>query len=123
ELAARYTAALQNHPWLLPPHVPAGAEPNFQSYAVRLQPDAPLSRDELMQRLLEDGIATRRGIMLAHFEAACADLPPAALPRSEDASRQSFLLPLYPQMTDAEQDRVIAALEDIARGCRHAHAA
>ncbi|HXG08806.1 MAG TPA: DegT/DnrJ/EryC1/StrS family aminotransferase [Gemmataceae bacterium] len=108
ELAARYTKALRDHPWLVPPYVPDYAEPNFQSYAVALREGAPVERDELMQRLLDRGIATRRGIMLAHCEAPYAGSPP--LPLSERASARSFLLPLYPQMTDAEQDRVIAAL-------------
>ena len=72
ELAARYTQALAEHPWLRPPYVPEYAESNFQSYAVQLTEDAPISRDELMQRLLDEGISTRRGIMLAHIEPAYA---------------------------------------------------
>ncbi len=68
-----------------------------------------------MQQLLEQGIATRRGIMLAHLEPACADLPQRHLPRSVRASERSLLLPLYPQMTDAEQQQVIAALQSIGR--------
>jgi dTDP-4-amino-4,6-dideoxygalactose transaminase len=115
ELAARYTAALANHPWLRPPYIPEYAESNFQSYAVERTDDAPLSRDELMQRLLDVGISTRRGIMLAHREPAYAALPRAqALQRSECASASSLLLPLYPQMTDAVQDRVKLALFEAA---------
>ncbi|HVU89696.1 MAG TPA: DegT/DnrJ/EryC1/StrS family aminotransferase [Pirellulales bacterium] len=119
ELAARYSKALEGHPWLLAPFVPEWAEPNFQSYAVQLAPKAPVSRDDLMQSLLERGIATRRGIMLAHLEPACADLPPRHLPRSEQASTRSLLLPLYPQMTDDQQREVIAALGAVGQ----AHAA
>ncbi len=113
ELAAGYTKALRHHPWLRPPYVPDDTEPNFQSYAVHLTDEASLSRDELMQELLELGIATRRGIMVSHREPACADLPPQALPRSEQASDRSLLLPLYPQMTDAEQQQVLAALDSL----------
>jgi dTDP-4-amino-4,6-dideoxygalactose transaminase len=114
EIAARYTKALRHHPWLRPPYVPDKTDPNFQSYAVTLTADAPCSRDELMQKLLEQGIATRRGIMLAHLEPACADLRAIALPRSEEASHRSLLLPLYPQMSDDEQQHVIAALQNAA---------
>ncbi|MBI2823278.1 MAG: DegT/DnrJ/EryC1/StrS family aminotransferase [Planctomycetia bacterium] len=113
ELAARYTAALRNHSWLRPPYIPDEVEPNFQSYAVHLTAEAPLSRDCLMQKLLERGIATRRGIMLAHLEPACADLPPRPLPRSEQASGRSLLLPLFPQMTDGQQQQVLAAIEGL----------
>jgi perosamine synthetase len=114
ELAAQYTEGLRRHPWLRPPHVPDGAEPNFQSYAVQLTPDARLSRDELMQQLLDEGIATRRGIMLAHVEPACAELKLPPLPRSEEASGRSLLLPLYPQMTNYQQQRVLTTLVNLA---------
>lgn len=111
ELAARYTAALANHPWLRSPYVPEYAEFNFQSYAVQLTDDAPNSRDDLMQRLLDQGISTRRGIMLAHLEPAYAGRPQTQpLRHSECASARSVLLPLYPQMTSEEQDRVLGAL-------------
>jgi perosamine synthetase len=122
-LAARYDAALAKHPWLRPPFRPDYAQPNYQSYAVHLAADAPLARDDLMQRLLDRGIATRRGIMLSHREPAYADHElRGSLAASETASARSLLLPLYPQMTDAEQDRVIAALwaPDLAPRCEPA---
>jgi dTDP-4-amino-4,6-dideoxygalactose transaminase len=120
ELADRYTKSLQGHPWLRPPYVPDGAEPNFQSYAVTLTSKAPVSRDELMQRLLESDITTRRGIMLAHLEPSSRELNPPRLPISEEASRNSLLLPLYPQLTDDEQQRVITALQKISRATSQA---
>jgi dTDP-4-amino-4,6-dideoxygalactose transaminase len=111
ELAAHYTEALAEHPWLRPPHVPDYAEPNFQSYAVRLTDETPVTRNELMQQLLDAGIATRRGIMLTHLEPAYTGHAQAQpLSQSEKASASSLLLPLYPQMTPAEQTQVIEAL-------------
>jgi dTDP-4-amino-4,6-dideoxygalactose transaminase len=114
-LADRYSAAFRDQAWLRPPVVPDYAEPNFQSYAVRIEPSAPMTRTDLMQYLLSQGIATRRGIMLAHREAPYRDqVPPGALPRSERASDESLLLPLYPTMSDAEQDYVIQKLQPAA---------
>ncbi len=115
ELAARYDEALWDHPWLCPPHVPEYVRPNYQSYAVRLSAEAPIARDELMQRLLDRGVATRRGIMLAHREkpyqqSDCWGTGRPPLAASEAASDRSLLLPLYPQMTPAEQDTVIEQL-------------
>lgn len=121
ELAARYTRALAGHAWLRPPYVPAGAEPNFQSYAVQVAPGAPVGRNELMQRLLDRGIASRRGVMLAHREPAYAGhANPAPLHHSEAASDRSLLLPLYPQMTREEQDSVVGALFETANQGRAA---
>ena len=119
KLAGRYTARLAGHPWLETPYVPGYAEPNFQSYAVQLAEDAPLGRDELMQRLLDADIATRRGIMLTHRESAYrSGRPYENLRASEAASERSLLLPLYPGLSFAEQDEVIAALFAECRGQR-----
>lgn len=120
-LAARYDAGLAGHPWLSPPRVPAYAEPNFQSYAVTLTGDAPPDRHRLMGELLHRGIATRRGVMLAHREPAYALTPPARpLPVSERASARSLLLPLFPQMSPGDVDLVLGELWALAGAARAA---
>jgi perosamine synthetase len=110
-IADRYAAALDEIPGLLAPQVPDWARTNYQSYAVRVLPEFPISRNELMQRLLAAGISTRRGIMNAHQEPAYAGHPRRApLGHSESARDQVILLPLFDAMTEADQDRVIEAL-------------
>jgi perosamine synthetase len=108
-LAARYTAALAHNPYIEPPFEPGYAERTWQSYAVYLSPRAPIGRTELMRALLHQGIPTRRGVMAIHLEASYADSP-ADLPHTETASRDSFMLPLFPGMTDEQQDYVIDRL-------------
>lgn len=110
ELAASYTRALGEIRGLVPPHVPGYARPNFQSYAVRVMPDYPLGRDALMRALAARGIATRRGIMNIHQEAAYADLGTGCLPHAEAARDSVVLLPLHPGLTDEDMERVIGAL-------------
>jgi dTDP-4-amino-4,6-dideoxygalactose transaminase len=61
--------------------------------------------------MLDRGIATRRGIMCAHREAPYAKSQRPPLPRSEEAQDRCILLPLYAQMTDEDQDMVVAALK------------
>lgn len=105
-LAARYTHLLRG---VTAPHQPAWARSNWQSYAITLPEDQDQRR--VMQAMLDDGISTRRGVMCSHREAACADLPLRhSLTASEQAQDRAIILPLYPQMTDAEQDRVITSL-------------
>jgi len=71
-----------------------------------------------MQRLLDQGIATRRGIMLAHEEPAYGTSQPREpLCSSETASRRSVLLPLYPGMSDQEQEAVIEGLLAPLQAC------
>ncbi len=115
ELAAAYARALSALPGLEPPCVPGYARSNFQSYSVRVTERFPLTRDAAMQALLAQGISTRRGIMNAHQEPAYRDLLPQDLPHSEAARDAVLLLPLFVGMTDEDQRRVIAALEQL--GC------
>jgi perosamine synthetase len=52
--------------------------------------------------------------MAAHLEPAYADRPRVHLPVTERLTADSLILPLYHQMTGADQDRVIAVLRDAA---------
>jgi perosamine synthetase len=107
--AERYTAALADAPWLEVPYEPDYAVRTWQSYAVRLRSGAPLSRTEVMRRLLHDGIATRRGVMAIHHEAAYSGAD-VLLPHTEAAAREALMLPLFPGLSDAQQDHVIDRL-------------
>ena len=62
----------------------------------------------VMQAMLDAGIATRRGIMCAHRESYyAATFASKSLPQSEAAQDHCIILPLYPQMSEEEQDTVI----------------
>ena len=71
-----------------------------------------------MQALLDGGIATRRGVMCAHREPAYGPgtwrLGGGDLRHSEAAQDRCIILPLYPELSSADQDRVVAALGDLA---------
>jgi dTDP-4-amino-4,6-dideoxygalactose transaminase len=112
-LAERYAHTLREVPGLRVPAIPVYARTNYQSYAVTVTPEYPLSRDRLMQVLLDKGISTRRGVMNAHQEPAYHDLPPAVLPCSEAARDSLILLPLFNTMTREEQDHVIGQLRTL----------
>jgi dTDP-4-amino-4,6-dideoxygalactose transaminase len=67
-----------------------------------------------MQALLNRGVATRRGIMCAHREPAYSGFAKAgSLLESEKAQDQCMLIPLYPQMTEEEQDYVVAQISEV----------
>jgi perosamine synthetase len=114
-LAERYTAALERIPYLEAPYDPTYAQRTWQSYCVRVAPDAPLERTELMRSLLQDGIATRRGVMAIHEEASYADRPSDGrqldLPHTEAATRETLMLPIFPDLSEDQQDYVLERLE------------
>jgi dTDP-4-amino-4,6-dideoxygalactose transaminase len=106
-LANRYAQCLKG---VTPPHEPPFARSNWQSYCVRLRDG--LDQRGFMQALLDRGIATRRGIMCAHLEPPFANTAHPTLVNSEQARDRCVLLPIYAQMTEAEQDTVIAAVNE-----------
>lgn len=109
-LAERYRGVLAETPGIDLPHEPDWAHSNWQSYCVRLP--ARCDQRAVMQYMLDQGVSTRRGIMCSHREAAYHDLPLRwPLPHSEQAQEHCVLLPLYHQMTDAEQAQVASALK------------
>ena len=105
-LAERYTSALADVDWLRLPEVPAGETHGWQSYVCRYAGD---DRDRLMTRLEALGIATRAGTLAVHRTALYRE-PGDACPAATAAERLTLALPLFPGLTDAEQERVVDAL-------------
>jgi dTDP-4-amino-4,6-dideoxygalactose transaminase len=115
-LAARYHQGLGDLDGLHVPVEPEWARSNWQSYVVRV---AGARRLGIMQALLDAGIATRRGAMNAHREAAYPPdtwRSPGPLRRSEEAQDRAIVLPLFHQLTESDQDRVIAEVRRVVGG-------
>jgi dTDP-4-amino-4,6-dideoxygalactose transaminase len=112
ELARRYDEQLRSVAGVIVPREPKWARSNWQSYAIRVEP--PIDQRAVMQRMLDAGISTRRGVMNVHREAS---YPPgtwragSGLANGERAQDTAIVLPLYHQLTEDDQDRVIAALK------------
>jgi dTDP-4-amino-4,6-dideoxygalactose transaminase len=111
KIASLYFHTLKNLSWLKPPQDPPYCRGNWQSYPVRVLDSAPMGRDELMQRLLDAEISTRRGIMNAHQE------PPYiskfSLSESEQARDSVILLPLYTGMKEEEAEEVVNRISHV----------
>lgn len=113
-LAKKYDELLTKVEGLQLPAEPAWARSNWQSYCVRLP--RHLSQKGVMRAMLDDGIATRRGVMCSHREPAYQKEPwrseegPGALAESEALTAHAIILPLYVGMTGEDQERVVAAL-------------
>ena len=109
-VAERYGAHLSGHPLFMAPQIPTGFKHNWQSYQIRLREDAGLSRNAVMDRLFEMGVPTRRGVMASHLE------PPyrqdaISLPLTEVTAASTLQLPMHPELTPEQQDRVLTALD------------
>lgn len=109
-LAARYDRLLEDVGEVVVPPRPKGYGSNYQSYMIHVRPGT--SRDRLMQRMRDRGIATVRGVMAIHREPAYAGARGRrALPHSEEISGRGLILPLYAAMTDADVRAVVETLK------------
>jgi perosamine synthetase len=69
-----------------------------------------------MRKLAEAGISSRRGVMAIHLEPAYRALAAGvSLPQTEAATRETLLLPLFPALTEPEQDYIAEKLADALR--------
>lgn len=92
---------------------PEWARSNWQSFRVLL-PEG-VSQSAVMQHMLNDGIATRRGICNAHQEPAYRNAPgsfrqASRLSVSEMLRDRSIILPLFHEMTRTDQETIVESL-------------
>jgi perosamine synthetase len=112
EIAKRYIDAFRNISSLNLPIEKDGYKSNFQSFCILLKENCPISRNDLMQILLEKGISSRRGIMTAHQETAY-NFRTDELPTSENLRDNSIIIPLYHPMTEDQTSHVIKNINNL----------
>lgn len=112
EIHDRYRAALADVTGLRLVDDPRNGTANFQSCWIEVEPEFPLTRDELLVRLAEAGVSARRGIMASHRQPAYRDrnTGSADLPTTERLTDRTIILPVYHDLSAAEQDRVTVVL-------------
>ena len=116
KIAFKYNEAFKNIDCIRLPIEEDGYYSNYQSYSIYLKPECKISRNDLMQALLDVGIATRRGITTAHRETAYKTYQTSYnLPISEDASDRSIVIPLFYPMSIDEIDYVIEHFKNLVQ--------
>lgn len=113
EIARRYRQALTGIKGIQP--VTSEEHGNNGYFPVLVTDDYPLSRDQLYQKLRDNGIHARR-----YFYPLISDFPmyrglPSAnaanLPTASQVAQQVLCLPIYPALEKEEQDKVISLLQ------------
>jgi len=106
KIAERYDGTFKEIKCIRIPEVPDYAVNNYQSYSIELLGNAPVTRNSFMEKMLDAGIHTRRGIMAIHRE-PCYVMNKVELPNTDRISENSLILPLHPSMSDEEIQHVI----------------
>jgi len=113
-LAARYAEALQDVPGIVAPAEMKGSRHVYHQYTVRVTGGM---RDEVQKHLSGVGIST-----MVYYPTPVHRLPvyqhmdKRHLPVAEQMAEEVLSLPIWPFMTDNEQERVIQAVRQAA-GC------
>jgi dTDP-4-amino-4,6-dideoxygalactose transaminase len=113
QLWARYDALLADLPVQTPPPADPDTVHARHLYQVTIDPDAPLTRDQLLDGLTARGIGTGvhyRGVHLHPFYRDKYGLEPSRFPVATAISELTLSLPLSPKVREADQDAVVEAL-------------
>lgn len=118
ELANRYQEALSDWPeWTLPSAPAYDHLHAWHLYTPLLNLEAAqLTRDEFMLRMKEKNIGTGLHYRATHLYPYYREqygFKPGDFPHAENAAERIVSLPLFPLMTEAEQDRVLDVMYSI----------
>ena len=119
-LARRYDALLADLP-VTPLTVHPDAVSGYHLYVVRIGENAAgLSRRDVFEALAARGIRCQVHYIPVHLHPVyrARGFKPGDFPEAEAYYRHALTLPLFPAMTEADQDRVIGALDRIFSGPR-----
>lgn len=107
----RYREALNGVPGIRMIQLPGYIQPNYSYFPILVNTDYHLSRDALYLKLRDAGIYARR-----YFYPLISDMPmyrglPSAsisnLPKARKVSSQILCLPIYPDLSAVDQNRII----------------
>ncbi|MEQ4715089.1 aminotransferase class V-fold PLP-dependent enzyme [Nonomuraea sp. B19D2] len=112
ELVARYNTLLRDVPGLTLPAQRAYVRPSWHLYPVRVHDGR---RREVYDRMRAAGIGVQVNYLPAYWHPAFEDLGyrRGLCPRAEAYCAEQLSLPLFPDLTDAQQDRVVERLTGI----------
>lgn len=116
-LADRYDSALARLPLRLPAR-PPGKRSSWHLYAVEIQPRTGVaSRAVVFKRLRTAGIGVNVHYIPIHLQPYYRALgfSPGQFPACETYYANALSIPLYPLLTDAQQERVVAELGEALR--------
>lgn len=120
EIAAAYAAGLRGVQGLRLVADPLYGTTNFQSFWVEVLPGFAISRERLLSRLADAGIAATRGVMAAHRQPAYRwrDTGNARLQHTERLTDSTLILPVYHELDTVSINRVINTIQTADTGVR-----
>jgi len=119
QIARAYFEAFADLPLILPPQAPAGDVHSWHLFVIRLDDSLAIARDAFIEAMYAAGIGCSVHYIPLHLQPYWRDrygLRPEQFPHSQKAFERMLSIPLYTAMSDADVQRVIAAVRKIVLG-------
>ena len=113
EAADYYHDQLKAVDWIETPFEPDYCRTNWQTFPIIIRDNAPVNREEFMQKLLDLGVATRRGVMNAHQELPYDSCTWDTLGISEKISNSSVLVPMFNSISLDQVEVITKTIKEI----------
>ncbi len=117
KIATVYSRAFASIEGLILPFVRCEEDHNFQLYTLRMNPKLfRITRDEWILELKKKRIAARLYYPTLHDQKVFSSLPKRSIQYSNAGqyAATAFSIPIYPTLSEKEQEHVIQAIVDIA---------
>lgn len=105
-----YCRLLNELEWLKLPTIPAHGQHSWQAFVLYVKPEqAPVQRNEIMEILQSQGIATRPGTHAVHMQKYYAQrysLQPQDFPAARDCHNNTLAIPLHNRMTEQDVEYI-----------------
>ena len=116
QIGRRYSEAFASHAAIETPSERTPEDGNYQLYTILIREEDGASRDTLRDELTRRGIGNRVYYPAMHRQGVFAKYGPfddADFPNALRFDRCALSLPIYPELTEEDQDVVITAVRDI----------
>lgn len=121
QISQRYNQQLKDIKGISIPTALLEQSTNNSYYPILVESDYPISRDALYQRLRDNGIYSRRYFypLISQFPMyrGLVSAQPENLATATEIAEKVLCLPIYPALTEDEQDRVISLIKDVLNAC------
>lgn len=112
-----YNEQLKDLSWVTTPNYPADYKHGWQSYVIYVnEHKAPMSRNDMMEKLQQMGISTRPGTHAPHmlgYYATKYNIQPSDFPGAKDCNDFSMSIPLFNKMTKEDYQYVVHCLKSL----------
>ena len=118
-MALKYIEAFKNLPLIMPPQAQSGDLHAWHLFVLRLDESVSINREDFIKQMVEQGVGCSVHFIPLHLQPYWKNtyqLQGEDFPISLKVYRRAVSLPLYTKMTEADQEKVISAVQKILCG-------